>query len=92
MLIFIRIVTAVISYIIFMIITYFAICVIGGFIAGAIAGFQNPDAAANAGAQAGAMFVQTYNVYIVMFSNISSLLLSCWLSFFGIFPWCRKKA
>lgn len=86
-----RIITAFFCFILFFVIIFFAICLIGGAISGGIAGVQNPENAAQAGQQAGALFVENNFAYIVISSLILSLTTSSWLTFFGILPWCRKK-
>ena len=85
-----RIITACVSFILLFVIFYFAFCVIGGMISGAIAGVQNPENAVQAGEQAGALFVQKNIVFILLSSLILSLATSSWLSFFGVLPWCKK--
>ena len=85
-----RIITACVCFILFLVIFYFAICIVGGMISGGIAGVQNPENAVQAGEQAGALFVQKNIVYIILSSLILSLGISSWLSFFGVLPWCRK--
>ena len=58
---------------------------------GFIAGTQNPENAISAGEQAGSLFVQDYIAYITISSLVLSLTSSIWLSFFGVFPWCRPN-
>ena len=90
MLLFKRIITACFCFILFFIILYIAICTVAGAIAGGIAGFQDPENAAAASELTSAIFVQNNIFYIIGASLILSLTSACGLSFFGIFPWCKK--
>ncbi len=65
---------------------------VGGAVAGGIAGFQDPENAAAASELTGALFVQNNIFYILGSSLILSMASACWLSFFGILPWCRNKS
>jgi len=87
-----RITTASGCFILFFIITYIALCMIGDAVAGGIAGLQDPENAAAASELTGAIFVQNNIFYIIGTSFVFSMVSACWLSFFGIFPWCRVKS
>jgi len=86
-----RFVTAGFSFVILLVIFYFAISIFGGAVSGVMAGVQNPENAVSAGEQAGSLFVQDHIAYITISSLILSLVSSVWLSFFGVFPWCRPN-
>jgi len=91
MLIFKRIVTASISFLILFFVLYFGTLVIGGGIVGGIAGVKNPENAKQVGEQAGEQFAQKYIGVIAISSVALSGLSSGVLVFGGILPWCRKK-
>ncbi len=90
MLLFKRIITAFFCFVPFFIISYIGFCMLGDFVAGGIAGFQDPENAAAASELTGAIFVQNNIFYIIGTALILSLGSACWLSFFGVFPWCKK--
>ncbi len=65
---------------------------VGNAVAGGIAGFQDPENAAAASELTGAVFVNNNIFYIIGTSLVLSMASACWLSFFGILPWCRAKS
>jgi len=91
MLIFKRTITAIFAFIVLYFIFWFAILIIGGAIAGGIAGAQNPENARLAGEIAGRQFAQKYLTVIMISSIVLSGVCSFILTFGGILPWCRKS-
>ena len=75
-----------------LVILYFGICIVGGGIAGARVGLQNPDAEdLNAkGREAGRAFVHDNLRTIALSSLAGAATISLALPFSGLFPWCRK--
>ncbi len=92
MILFKRTITACFCFILFFILFYISICTVAGTIAGKIAGFQDPENAAAASELTSALFVQNNIFYIIGASVLLSLTSACWLSFWGILPWCKKKS
>ncbi len=87
-----RVFTAFVSFFFLLFVFYFGIVITGGAISGAIAGVKNQTSenVYLAGQQAGALFVQNNISVIILATLLLSSVLSLWLSFAGIFPWCRK--
>jgi hypothetical protein len=89
-----RIATSIVLFVFFFVVLYFAICIVGAGINGAMAGAgtTNAEDGYNAGAQAGANFVRHNMAMILLSSFVISFLSSLSLSFSGILPWCRKPS
>jgi len=88
-----RIATSIVLFVFFFVVVYFAICIVGGAVNGAMAG-AGTDAhdGYDAGAQAGANFVRHNMGVILLSSFVISSVLSLVLSFSGILPWCKKPS
>jgi hypothetical protein len=87
-----RIATSIVLFVFFFVVVYFAICMIGGAINGAISGAGTPNThdAYEAGRQAGVDFVR-HNIRAILLSSfVISFVASLVLSFSGILPWCKK--
>jgi hypothetical protein len=89
-----RIATSIVLFVFFFVVVYFAICIVGGAINGAMAGAssQNPKDSYDAGRQAGANFVRHNMLMILLGSFVISFVSSLALSFSGILPWCRNPS
>jgi len=87
-----RIATSIVLFVFFFVVVYFAICIVGGAINGAVAGAGSHSAqdGYDAGRQAGASFVRHNLPAILLISFAISLVSSLALSFSGILPWCKK--
>jgi len=87
-----RIATSIVLFAIFFVIAYFAICIVGGIVVGAVAGagIRDVQESYEAGRQAGESFVRSNLRAIVVGSLLISLVSSLALSFSGVLPWCRK--
>jgi hypothetical protein len=87
-----RIATTIVIFVFFFVVVYFATCIVGGAINGAIssAGNPNPNDAYDAGRQAGVNFVRQ-NIRAILLSSFAiSFATSLALSFSGILPWCKN--
>jgi hypothetical protein len=89
-----RIATSIVLFVFFFAVVYFAICIVGGAVNGAMAGAGTTNAhdGYDAGAQAGANFVRHNMGVILLSSFVISSVLSLLLSFSGILPWCKKPS
>ena len=89
----IRLATSAVLFVFFFVVVYFAICLVGGAVSGGMAGAGNPDpqAAMQAGQEAGANFVKNHMGAILLGSFLTSAALSLGLSFSGVLPWCKKR-
>jgi len=81
-----RLLTTIVLFVFFFVVSYFAICVLGGFVLGFMAGLTH----ANPGANIGADFVKNNIGMIALSSFAISLVASVILSFSGILSWCRQ--
>ena len=93
MLFFKRIITAFISFLVLSIVFYFGALVIGGSIAGGIAGYKAPENAAQAGQETGEEFRNKY-AGVIAISSVGLSVISAGIltfAFGGIIPWCRQK-
>ena len=76
------------------VVIYFAICLVGGGIAGGKVGVQHPNDpnASRMAQEAGANFVKTNIGTILVSSFGTASVVALGISFSGILPWCRKRA
>jgi hypothetical protein len=97
MLLFKRLVTAGVLFVVLFVIWALGALVIGGAFVGAQAGANNPkvkdfDAGYEAGHRAGIEFGRRYGPLIFFGAFGTSLVTSFAISFSGMLPWCRRKA
>jgi hypothetical protein len=87
-----RLLTSAALFLPLLVVFYFAICMVGGGIAGARSGMQHPDSTDHyeLGRQAGQNFVRNNIAAIALGSLGLAAATSLLLSFTGIFPWCRN--
>ena len=86
-----RLATSAVLFVFIFVVVYFAVCMIGGAVSGAMSGTgnTNPQDAYETGRQAGANFVRHNLMIILLSSLVISSVTSLVLSFSGILPWCR---
>jgi hypothetical protein len=87
-----RLLTAAALFLPLLVIIYFGICIVGGGIAGARIGLENPkaDDLTPRSEEAGRAFVQDNIKVIVVGSFGGAGILSLAIPFSGLLPWCRK--
>ena len=92
MIILIRLATALVLFVFFFVVAYFALSIAGGFIGGFEATFGHPHLAdpVEAGRNGGRDFVMHHIVAIALSSLLVASISALALSFSGILPWCRK--
>jgi hypothetical protein len=95
MTLFLRVLTATVLFLFFFVLLSLGALVLGGAVAGVIhAGELNAQGFSEgyaAGQEAGARFGAAYGGIIFLLSAVASLVISGWLSFSNILPWCRSK-
>jgi len=91
-----RIATSIVLFVFFFVVLYFAIAMVGGFMAGfkhgLMAGASGQDPHDGSGRQIGTDFVKNNILAITLSALVISLILSLGLSFSGILSWCKKPS
>ena len=89
-----RFLTAAGCFIPTVIIVFLIVCVIGGAIAGGIAGAQlnDPSLAYEVGQEAGQKFWQDYGLLVFLGSAVFAGLIAFAFGFSSLLPWCRRSS